>query len=149
MNMSQTISLRLPDELVIRLDRFARRLGNGTTRSRASQIILDEAMREEEFTGIEFRNSSVGRLPYVRHTGMAVWEFIMVAKDFDMDAAKTTAHLQVAADAVSTALNYYDEYREEIDLALLDNSYGEARMKRIFPNMRVFEVPLVSDEPDP
>jgi hypothetical protein len=63
--MSQTVSLRLPNELVDRLDRFARRLGNGTTRSRASMILLDEALREEEFSGIEFRNTTVGRQPYI------------------------------------------------------------------------------------
>jgi predicted DNA-binding protein len=59
--MSQTVSLRLPEELVNRLDRFARMLGNGTTRSKASMILIDEALREEEFSGIEFRNTSVGR----------------------------------------------------------------------------------------
>ncbi len=59
--MSQTVSLRLPDELVNRIDRFARMLGNGITRTRASVILLDEALREEDFSGIEFRNTSVGR----------------------------------------------------------------------------------------
>jgi predicted transcriptional regulator len=70
--MSQTVSLRLPDELVGRLDRFARMLGNGTTRSRAGVILIDEALREEEFAGIEFRNTSIGRLPYIKKSGMAV-----------------------------------------------------------------------------
>jgi predicted transcriptional regulator len=40
--MSQTVSLRLPDELVSRLDRFARRLGNGMTRSRANMILIPD-----------------------------------------------------------------------------------------------------------
>src|SRR4051794_35009172 len=78
--MSQTISLRLPDELISRLDRFARMLGNGTTRTRASVILLDEALREEEFAGIEFHNTSIGRQPFVKQTGMAVWEFIMIGQ---------------------------------------------------------------------
>src|SRR5258708_5967214 len=80
--MSQTISLRLPDELVSRLDRFARRLGNGMTRTRAGVLLLDEALREEEFAGIEFRNTFIGRQPFVKGSGMAVWEFIMVAGGF-------------------------------------------------------------------
>jgi len=77
--MSQNMSLRLPDKLISRLDRFARALGNGTTRSRAGLILIDEALREEEFSGIEFRSTSVGRQPFVKQTGMAVWEFIMIA----------------------------------------------------------------------
>ena len=137
--MSQTVSLRLPDELVSRLDRFARRLGNGTTRSRASMILLDEALREEEFSGIEFRNTTVGRQPYIKQSGMAVWEFIMVARRFDLDAERTAAHLQYPVELVKAALNYYAAYREEIDRALLDNEIGEERLRRIFPNLRVFD----------
>ena len=92
--MSQTVSLRLPDELICRIDRFARQLGNGTTRTRASVILLDEGLREEEFAGIEFRNTSIGRQPYIKQTGMAVWEIISVAQEFDMDLERTAAHLQ-------------------------------------------------------
>src|SRR5438046_2833997 len=106
MIMSQTVSLRLPDELVGRIDRFARRLGNGMTRSRASLILLDEALREEEFTHIEFRNTAVGRQPFVKSTGMAVWEILMVARRLDRDAARTAEHLQIRPEAVQAALNY-------------------------------------------
>src|ERR1051326_654496 len=91
--MSQTISLRLPDELVNRLDRFARMLGNGMTRTRASVLLLDEALREEEFSGIEFRNTFVGRQPFVKGTGMAVWEFVIVARGFDMGVERTADYL--------------------------------------------------------
>lgn len=145
--MSQTVSLRLPDEVASRLDRFARRLGQGTTRSRAGLILLDEALREEEFSGIEFRNTSIGRQPYIKQTGMAVWEFILIANRFDRDAERTSAHLQYPVETVKAALNYYDAYREEIDQALLDNEIGEERLKRLFPNLRVFPVPAQGEEP--
>lgn len=142
--MSQTVSLRLPDEVVSRLDRFARMLGNGTTRSRASMILIDEALREEEFTGIEFRNTSVGRQPYVKQTGMAVWEFIMVARRFDFDAERTADHLDLPTAAVKAALSYYEAYRSEIDQALQDNEIGEGRLRRAFPDLSVIEVPSTS-----
>lgn len=144
--MSQTVSLRLPDELVNRLDRFARRLGNGTTRTRASVILLDEALREEEFVGIEFRNTSIGRQPYVKQTGMAVWEFIMVARGFAMDAERTAEYLRGSVENVKAALNYYDAYRKEIDQALADNDMGEERLKRMFPHLRVFTFPTQNEE---
>ena len=139
--MSQTVSLRLPDELVSRIDRFARMLGNGTTRTRASVILLDEALREEDFSGIEFRNTSVGRQPFVKQTGMAVWEFVMVARGFDMDAGRTAGYLQCPIEHVTAALNYYNMYRDEIDPALQDNELGEERLKRLFPHLRVFTFP--------
>ena len=139
--MSQTVSLRLPDELISRLDRFARMLGNGTTRTRAGIILLDEALREEEFTGIEFHNTSIGRQPFVKQTGMAVWEFITIAQEFRMDPERTSAHLQYPIETVKAALNYYDAYRREVDQAIQDNDIGEERLTRLFPNLRVFTVP--------
>ncbi|MCC6442448.1 MAG: transcriptional regulator [Armatimonadetes bacterium] len=146
--MSQTLSLRLSEELIERIDRFARRLGNGITRSRAGTILLDEALREEEFTGIEFRSSTVGRQPYVKRTGMAVWECIMVARRFGLGADATAAHLELPVELVQAALNYYAAYRDEIDLALQDNRLGEERLKRLVPNLRVIEVPAAGEEAD-
>lgn len=144
--MSQTVSLRLPEELISRLDRFARMLGNGATRARAGLILLDEALKEEEFTGIEFCNTSLGRQPYVKQTGMAVWEFIMVAQDFDMDAERVAAHLHCPAESVQSALNYYRAYPNEIDLAIADNDMGEERLKRMFPNLHVTAFAAQSEE---
>jgi len=144
--MSQTVSLRLPDDLVTRIDRFARMLGNGTTRSKASMILIDEALREEEFCGIEFRNTSIGRQPYIKQTGMAVWEFIMVARRFALDAERTAEHLRYSVETMKAGLNYYEAYREEIDQALLDNEIGEERIKRLIPNLRVFEVKTHPEE---
>jgi uncharacterized protein (DUF433 family) len=144
--MSQTISLRLPDELVSRLDRFARGLGNGMTRTRASVLLLDEALREEEFSGIEFRNTFIGRQPFVKGMGMAVWEVIMVARDFDMDAERTAEYLECPVEKVKAALNYYHAFSKEIDQALEDNDIGEERLKRMFPNLRVITVPKQEEE---
>ena len=139
--MSQTVSLRLPDELITRLDRFARTLGNGATRNRAGVLLLEEALREEEFSGIEFRGTSVGRQAFVKQSGLAVWEFIMVARGFDLDAEQTAEYLQCPAENVMIALNYYNAFREEIDLALEDNEIGEERLKRLFPQLRVISIP--------
>jgi len=143
--MSQTISLRLPDELAGRLDRFARMLGNGMTRTRAGVLLLDEALREEEFAGIEFRNTFIGRQPFVRQSGMAVWEFIMVARDFEENAERTAAYLQCPVENVKIALNYYRAFRDEIDLAVADNDMGEERLNRLFPKLRVVPVPNSSE----
>ena len=145
--MSQTISLRLPDDLASRLDRFARMLGNGMTRTRATLLLLDEALREEEFTGIEFRNTSIGRQPFVKESGMAVWEFVMVARGFELNAERTAAYLECPVDSVKAALNYSQAFGTEIDQALADNDMGEERLKRLFPNLRVFTFPMDEERP--
>ena len=138
--MSQTVSLRLPEEMIGRLDRFARMLGNGATRARAGLILLDEALKEAEFAGIEFCNTSLGRQPYVKQTGMAVWEF-------DMDTARVATHLSCPAESVQSALNYYRAYPDEIDLAIADNDIGEERLKRMFPNLHVTAFAAQGEEP--
>lgn len=145
--MSQTMSLRLPDELAGRLDRFARTLGNGMTRTRASVLLLEEALREEEITGIEFRNTIIGRQPFVKQSGMTVWEFIMVARGFDLDAERTAAYLHCPVESVKVALNYYHAYREEINQAIDDNHIGEERLRQMFPSLRVFTFPSQDEEP--
>jgi uncharacterized protein (DUF433 family) len=144
--MPQTTSLRLPDEIVSRLDRFAHTLGNGMTRNRAGILLLEEALREEEFAGIEFRHTTLGRQPFVRQSGMAVWEFIMVAQAFALDTERTAAYLYCSIESVEVAFNYYHAYREEIDLAIADNDMGEERLKHLFPNLRVLTFPIQHEE---
>lgn len=102
---------------------------------------IDEALCEDEYSGIEFRNTILGRQPYVKGTGMAVWEFIMVAQAFEMDATQTSKHLQYPLETVLSSLNYYKTYHEEIDLAIAQNNIDEKELKLVLPDLRVFAVP--------
>lgn len=136
--MSRNVSLRLPDEVVDRLDRFARQLGNGMTRSKAGAILLDEQLREQEFSLIKFRNTAIGRLPFVDGSGMAVWEFIMMARRFGMDAVKTAEYLQYPVEMVNAAFAYYRAYPDAVDIVLEDNSsYSIERIKELYPQAKV------------
>jgi len=138
--MSRTVSLCLSDDLVTRIGFFAHTLGNGVTFRDASIILLEEALRKAEFSGIEFLNTSIGREPFLKQTGMAVWEFIMVSKGFYMEAEPTAEYLQCSVEKVKLALAYYDAYHEEIDQDLQNNDMGEEGLKRLFPNLQVFIV---------
>jgi uncharacterized protein (DUF433 family) len=95
---------------------------------------------------IEFRNTSVGRQPFVKQTGMAVWEFIMVAQGFGQDAEHTAAYLQCPIGNVNVALNYYSAHREEIDQILEENDIGEERLKQLFPHLQVFTIPVLDED---
>jgi predicted transcriptional regulator len=138
--MSQTISFNLPDELVSRLDRFARMLGNGATRTSAGVLLLDEALREKEFAGVEFRNTAIGRLPFVKNTGMAVWEFVMVAQEFEMNAEQTAAHLEYSVQFVNTALDYYRAHPDEINRLIQDNDTDEETRRQQSPQLRTLSM---------
>ena len=76
---------------------------------------------------------------------MAVWEFIMVASSFSLDAALTEAHLECPEDQVNAALNYYRALKDEIDQALADNDPGQERLSQSFPHLRILSLPA-SDE---
>jgi hypothetical protein len=64
----------------------------------------------------------------------------MVARRFELDVDRTAAHLELPESAVKSALTYYEAYPDEIDHLQRDNEMGEARLRRLFPNMRVIEV---------
>lgn len=138
--MSQILSLRLSDQMVKRLDRFARRLGNGMTRTRAGVLLLEEALREAEFAGIEYRDSPIGRQPYMKGSGLAIWEVIMIVRRYDMDAERMAQDYPYPVENLKAALHFYEAYREEIDQAIEDNRIGYEAMKRLLPNIRLFEV---------
>lgn len=138
--MSQVLSTRLADETAERLKRFARRLGK--TPSETGAMLIEESLRETEFAHIEFRNSSVGRQPYLKGSGLAVWEVIMVAKSYGMDCEKVTAHFRKPLEWVKAAFNYADAYPEEIRLAIED--YEETTpttLQRMFPELQILTVP--------
>jgi predicted transcriptional regulator len=135
--VSQVLSLRIPDKMAERLDRFARAMGNGSTRSKAGIILLEEALRESEFAGIEFRDSSIGRQAYLKASGLAVWEVIMVSRAYEMEADKTAQHFQRPLDWVQAALNYYTAYQREIDQAIEDNNIGYEKLRQMLPGLQL------------
>jgi hypothetical protein len=71
-----------------------------------------------------------------------VWEFIVTARHYDLDAERTASHFQHPVASAHAALNYYSAYREEIDQAIDDNHVGYEAMKRRLPHIRLFTVPL-------
>jgi uncharacterized protein (DUF433 family) len=138
--MSQILSLRLPDQMIERLDRFARRAGNGMTRTKASVMLLEESLRELEFALIEYRDSPVGRQPYMKGSGLAIWEVIMIAKRYEMDAERVIKDYPHPLENIKAAINFYDAYQEEIDQAIEDNNIGYESIRRLLPNASLFEV---------
>ncbi len=143
---TQVMSLRFAPGQMERLQRLARRLGR--TPSETTALLVEESLRRSEFAFIDFRDSPAGRQAYVQGKGLAVWEVMMVAQGYGLDAEKTAAHLEWPVARVQAALSYAQAFPDEIDSALQDNqSYSMERLQRLTPQIRSFVVPAESSDP--
>ncbi len=108
----------------------------GKSQSEMGALFIEEAMREAEFTGIEFRDSVIGRQPYMKDSNLAVWEVIMIGQDHDMDAERVAAYFRRPRAWVNAALHYYEGFRDELDPVLEDNrSMTFEKLKRLLPSL--------------
>lgn len=140
MATSKVLSMRLREEQFARLQRVARRLGR--TPSETAAMLLEEGLREAEFVHIEFRDSPVGRQPYIAGSRLAVWQVISLVRSYKGDIQKVADHLVWLPSRVQAAVNYAEAFPEEIDAAIEDNNKGYEELKRILPNLQLFEARL-------
>nr|MDT0660788.1 hypothetical protein [Micromonospora sp. DSM 115978] len=94
---------------------------------------LDERLRKAHHPGILFKDGPAGRRAALAH-GPDVWEIIKLLREIDergpaaiVAAAETLA---IAADRVTAVLDYYGEYREEIDAEIGAADDASARAER-------------------
>ena len=104
--------------------------------------MLEESLLEAEFSLVEYRDSPIGRQPYMKGSGLAIWEVIMIAKDFGMDAELIAEYYPYPVENIRAAITFYHAYRDEIDEAIEANNIGFEGLQRILPDIRLFEVPL-------
>jgi uncharacterized protein (DUF433 family) len=134
---SQVVSMRLKLPQMDRLQKAARKLGY--TPSEASALLVEESLRRLEFGHIDFRNSVIGRQAYIQGTSLAVWEVVMIAESYDMDAQKTAAHLEWPSFRVQAALNYAKAFPIEIEDRLADNrSTTFETLHQMIPSLEAF-----------
>jgi uncharacterized protein (DUF433 family) len=114
-----TINVELRDEQAARLDRFA--AGSRKSRVEATAQLIEEGLRRAEFPAIEFRDSPAGRQAFVVGSGLAVWEVLMVAEGYGLEAGETATHLRLDRDFVSQVLRYASAFEPEVRGALDEN----------------------------
>jgi nitrogenase molybdenum-iron protein alpha/beta subunit len=141
--MSQTITLRLPDETAKWLKDWARRAGRSV--NELGTTLFEEARRMTEFAEIEFRTFNGERHACIKGQ-LQVWQLIMVARDYGMDIEKTAAHFGWPAWKVQAGINYYEAFPEEIDRAIAENNVGPEKLKRLFPHLQVIDIKIPPDE---
>jgi hypothetical protein len=139
--MSQPVTVRLPEESWKELRQIAKRERRSV--SEVGARFINEGLRQNEFTYIEFRSFNGERHACIKGA-LQVWQLIMVAKDYGMDAGKTAAHLDLGSEQVLAGFSYYAAYPEEIDQALAENDMGYERLKALLPNLELHVLPPAS-----
>lgn len=141
--MSHVVSIRLKDDQLVRLKRFARRAGK--TQSEMGAQFIEEAMREAEFAFIEFRNNAVGREAYMKGSRVQVWMVIVIAKGHGMSLERTAEYFNRPEEWVQAAFNYYRAFPQQIDDAIADyESITFEDLQRKLPGIRRTEISIDS-----
>ncbi len=134
---SMVISMRLPTRSGARLKRMAAR--HGWTPSDASARLVEEGLRRADFAFIDFCDSAAGRQAYVQGSSLAVWEVMLVARDYKGDTAKVAKHLRWPKAKVQAAFHYAKAFPEEIGEALADNdAVTFEELSRMLPQAKEF-----------
>lgn len=136
---SIVMSIRLFEQQMDRLGSLSRRVRKSP--AEAAAMLIEEGLRRQEFAFIEFRDSAAGRRACVQGSTLAVWEVIMIAREYKMDVEKTAQHLDWPMHRVQAAFNYFEAFTDEIEVAIKDNaSYDFERIKAMLPQAVLYTV---------
>lgn len=113
MTRKEHFTLRLSpqtiDRLVLRAERMHR------PKTVLAEQILEEGLRMADHPGIIFRDGPAGRRPGIAGHGLDVWEIVETVQIADGDAQVAASYLDISPGLVDSALDYYADYRNEID----------------------------------
>lgn len=87
--------------------------------------LIKEALRMFVCPGIVFTNSPTGRRATVSGCGLDVWEVINIYKGYKKNKKKILEDYPLTQVQLNSALNYYANYKEEIDHEIKANQEAE------------------------
>ena len=123
--MSDHFTLRLRPGVSERLAVQARRAGLAPRT--LAQRYVDESLRREDHPLIRFADGPSGRRAALVGRGLDVWQAIETVRDNDNNAQEAAAYLEIPVGLVQAAIDYYGDYRDEIDSEIALN---QAESKR-------------------
>jgi hypothetical protein len=122
MSRSGQLNARVGEDLLARLERRSRELGE--PRSRTAERLIDEGLRMDEFPGIVFRDGPTGRRAGLVQ-GPDVWEVIADLRRAQQgrgDAVRAVTRGSGLSEAqVRLAAAYYGRYSDEVDARIARN----------------------------
>jgi uncharacterized protein (DUF433 family) len=112
--MSKTfvMTVRLPRDLGLGVKRYSAQTGHKP--AKVGTLAVDEFLRRRTFPLIDFRESAVGRVAYVKGTRLAVYWPADVVKRLRGNIKKAAETWEISTEKVSAALHYAEEYPQEI-----------------------------------
>jgi uncharacterized protein (DUF433 family) len=135
--VSKVVSIRLKDEQYQELLRMARQ--ERRTPSATAALLIDRELRERAFPLIEIRDTVVGEQAFLRGHRIKVWQVISLLRAYDGDVASVVDHLEEPRELIEAAIAYAARFPEETDAAIADNSTSVEELRKLLPNLRVFE----------
>ncbi len=105
------LRLKLENKMDINKDSLSRYLQN---------LIQQDLASIHQFPNIEYRDSKNGQVAYMVDSRLHVWEVILIAKEFDMDAERVAQYFSRPVEWVNEALLFYKNTPEQIDNIILE-----------------------------
>jgi hypothetical protein len=109
---TKPISLRVPEAVKADLERIARRFGTSPATLGADYVT--QGVRTARHPAIEFRQTPVGRIAYIRGVRLAVWLALQTVDDCGGNAEKAAKLLRIPHLLLNAAIVYAQAFPEEI-----------------------------------
>jgi uncharacterized protein (DUF433 family) len=118
------------------LERVALRASEtGLTQTALVERYVEEGLRRDRHPDIVFVDEPAGRRPRLAGTGLDVWEIVETVRDHEGSIHEAAAYLAVPERSVLAAMDYYLDFRYEVDAWIEANDrlaeQEEARMRRV------------------
>jgi hypothetical protein len=116
------MSLRFTPSLLSRLRHRAQAM-IGVSIAGLAQRLIDEGLRMADHPGVIFKDGPSGRRAALAY-GPDIWEVVKLLREMDergpaaVDAAAEV--FAIDASRISTAISYYSDYSDEIDMEIAD-----------------------------
>ncbi len=120
MTRKEHFTLRLPADTIRRLVKLAER--QGRTKTALAERYLEEGLRMAEHPGIVFRDGPAGRRAGLSGCGLDVWEVIETFLGEGNDAKATAEYFNLSLSVITTVVNYYADYKDEVDRWIQSNA---------------------------
>jgi uncharacterized protein (DUF433 family) len=108
----------------------------GRTPSEAGARLLEEELRRQAFSHIEFRTTPTGRQAYLTGTRLGVWQVVGLLEQHGGSIEKTARYLRCPPRLVRAAQLYARAYPDEIGAILTANRTVDFEtLSRILPGL--------------
>ena len=135
---TKPISLRVDPQIKVQLQDIARRFGTSPATLGADYVT--EGVRTTMHPSIEFRQTPVGRMAYVRGLRLPVWLARDTVEDCGGDAEKAAKLLRLRPLLLKAALLYAKAFPQEINAARAAGYRPLDDLDRLVPNHSFLQV---------